>query len=66
VKAGDYVARYKNKSCIDHLDYNPEPFGLIVCKSETGGIHNFWDVLMSCGGVGSFSETYLNVINENG
>jgi len=66
MKVGDYVARYKNKSWIDHPDYNPESFGLIVCKSEIGGIHNFWDVLMSCGGVESFSETYLNVINENG
>ena len=69
MKIGDYVAKVTNEwekhnRWMEFPDEKPEPLGMIVGRSWNGGT-NFWDVLMSCGGIESFSERYLKVINDS-
>ena len=64
MKVGDYVAKKKDIFPLPHE--KPEPLGVVVCSSASrGGLRGFWDVLMSCGGVESFNENWLEVINES-
>ena len=72
MKIGDYVAKITNEwekhnNWMEFPDEKPEPLGMIVARSRHGAstLINFWDVLMSCGGVESFNENYLKVIDES-
>ena len=67
MKVGDYVAKVTNEwekhnNWMEFPDEKPEPLGVIVARSRYGA--PAWDVLMSCGGVESFNENYLKVIDE--
>ena len=69
MKVGDYVGAVTNEwekhnPWMEFPDEKPKPIGIIVGRSQNGASW-FWDVLMSCGGVESFSENYLRVINED-
>jgi hypothetical protein len=69
MKVGDYVAKITNEWMKHNrwLDFEEElqPLGLLIGRSSRDGSTWFWDVLMSCGGVESFSEKYLKVIHES-
>ena len=69
MKVGDYVGAVTNEwekhnPWMEFPDEKPKPIGIIVGRSQNGASW-FWDVLMSCGGVESFNENYLRVINED-
>ena len=69
MKVGDYVAAVTNEwekhnRWMEFPDEKPKPLGVIVSRSRHVTCLGFWDVLMSCGGVESFNENYLRVIDE--
>ena len=69
MKVGDYVARVtnnwqKHNKWAEFSDEKPIPTGIIVGRPKQN-ITGFWDVLLECGGIETFSENYLVVIDEN-
>ena len=70
MKIGDYVAKItndwqKHNRWMEIPGEKPEPIGVIVSRSRGRMCRPFWDVLMSCGGVESFNEEHLEVIDES-